>query len=239
MTPKPITREDMYYSYLINGTGSIPKPITRKEQYLYYLCANGFGNGGGTVTPEAIDDAVERYLTENPIDSVNLGNLPEATEITETDKLLLGQDAQNKSIEMSGFMDFLRENGLFDLDGQGRPLLPGYGIATRKVIIDHVKGGLSVDFCTIDELLGEIPPEDVVLCCATVISDVCNNSIGCYIDIDQNNVRGLWDYAPAITVSDINVVVCAIYKNPIPFEPGLKTISIRKNVTVSNHTGIA
>lgn len=166
-------------------------------------------------------------------------DIPMAETITSEDKLLLGTADGNKVVQNNMFMDFLRENGLFDLDGKGRPLLPGYGIVTRKVIIDHVKGGLSVDFCTIDELLGEIPPEDVVLCCATVISDVCNNSIGCYIDIDQNNVRGLWDYAPTITVSDINVVVCAIYKKPIPFEPGLKTISIRENVTVSNHTGIA
>lgn len=41
--PKPITREDMYYNYLINGVGTLPKPITRKEMYLYYLCTNGFG----------------------------------------------------------------------------------------------------------------------------------------------------------------------------------------------------
>ena len=46
-TPKPITREDMYYSYIINGKGTLPKPITRKEMYLYYLCVNGFGSGGG------------------------------------------------------------------------------------------------------------------------------------------------------------------------------------------------
>lgn len=50
MTPKPITREDMYYDYLINGQGTVPKPITRKEQYLHYLCMNGFGVGGGSGT---------------------------------------------------------------------------------------------------------------------------------------------------------------------------------------------
>lgn len=38
----------MYYSYLINGSGSLPKPITRKEMYLYYLCVNGHGSGGET-----------------------------------------------------------------------------------------------------------------------------------------------------------------------------------------------
>lgn len=59
--PKPITREDMYYKYLINNDGTLPKPITRKEMYLYYLCTNGFG-GGGTVTPEMIDAAVNAAL---------------------------------------------------------------------------------------------------------------------------------------------------------------------------------
>lgn len=48
MTPKPITREDMYYSYLVNGEGAIPEPITRREQYLHYLCVNGFGVDGGS-----------------------------------------------------------------------------------------------------------------------------------------------------------------------------------------------
>lgn len=46
--PEPITREDMYLSYLTNGEGSLPQPITRKEMYLYYLCVNGFGSGGGS-----------------------------------------------------------------------------------------------------------------------------------------------------------------------------------------------
>lgn len=45
--PKPITRKDMYYSYMINGGGPLPEPITREEKYLYYLCANGFGALGG------------------------------------------------------------------------------------------------------------------------------------------------------------------------------------------------
>ncbi len=64
--PKPITRKDMYYSYLINGIGELPEPITRQDQYLYYLCVNGFG-GGGTVTPEMIDEAVSKYLEANPV----------------------------------------------------------------------------------------------------------------------------------------------------------------------------
>lgn len=46
MTPKPITREDMYYNYLISGQGALPEPITRREHYLHYLCVNGSGADG-------------------------------------------------------------------------------------------------------------------------------------------------------------------------------------------------
>ncbi|MDE7323154.1 MAG: hypothetical protein K2N73_10610 [Lachnospiraceae bacterium] len=61
--PKPITKKDAYYTYLINGTGKIPKPITREDTYLYYLCQNGFGgDSGGGVTAEMIDKAVDAAL---------------------------------------------------------------------------------------------------------------------------------------------------------------------------------
>lgn len=49
--PKPNNRKDMYYSYLINGTGELPNPIDREDHYLYYLCVNGFGGGGGGTIP--------------------------------------------------------------------------------------------------------------------------------------------------------------------------------------------
>lgn len=227
MTPKPITREDMYYSYLINGTGSIPKPITRKEQYLYYLCANGFGNGGGTVTPEAIDDAVERYLTENPIDSVNFGNLPEATEITETDKLLLGQDAQNKSIEMSGFMDFLRENSLFDLDGQGRPLLPGYGIVTVSKNITFSNGDGTAGIFS--EVFPDLSIKELTLITAFQEGNMQSAIDCCYIDQNTNKIM-------LINRGKLNgtfpLKLIAIYKLPVPYEPGLKTVKYTKTFTL-------
>ena len=67
--PNPITRKDQYLSYLTGNTDYYPTdPITREEKYLYYLCVNGIGGGGGgTVTPEQIQDAVDAYLEENPV----------------------------------------------------------------------------------------------------------------------------------------------------------------------------
>ena len=70
-TPRPITRKEQYMSYLTGNTDWYPKdPITREEQYLFWLCENG-GIGGGIVTPEQIQQAVDSYLEENPV-SVSL-----------------------------------------------------------------------------------------------------------------------------------------------------------------------
>ena len=64
--PEPISRKEQYMSYLTGNTDYYPKdPITREEQYLYYLCVNG--GIGGNVTPEQIQQAVDNYLTENPV----------------------------------------------------------------------------------------------------------------------------------------------------------------------------
>ena len=69
--PDPISRKEQYMSYLAGNTSYYPKdPITREEQYLHYLCQNG-GVGGG-VTPDQIQEAVDRYLDENPVTSGEL-----------------------------------------------------------------------------------------------------------------------------------------------------------------------
>lgn len=80
-TPRPITRKEQYMSYLTGNTDWYPKdPITREEQYLFYLCENG-GIGGGTVTPEQIQQAVDSYLEENPV-SVSLLQVSHGTSDT-------------------------------------------------------------------------------------------------------------------------------------------------------------
>ena len=68
--PDAVTRKEKYYQYLATGTGVIPDPVTREEQYLYYLCKNG-GTGGG-VTPEQIQQAVDNYLEENPVEPTQI-----------------------------------------------------------------------------------------------------------------------------------------------------------------------
>lgn len=69
--PNPVTRKEQYLSTLAQSTDLYPDtPITREEQYLDYLCKNGIG--GGTVTPEQIQAAVDQYLEENPVSAGEL-----------------------------------------------------------------------------------------------------------------------------------------------------------------------
>lgn len=64
--PKPNGRVEQYLSYLNGNTNiKLPTPIGREEQYLYNLCVNGVG-----VSDEQIGNAVNNYLTENPVESI-------------------------------------------------------------------------------------------------------------------------------------------------------------------------
>lgn len=70
----PITRKEKYYGYLTGEINYYPtNPITREEQYLHYLCKNGgIGGGGGSVSPEDIEKAVEDYFEQNPVSAGKL-----------------------------------------------------------------------------------------------------------------------------------------------------------------------
>lgn len=68
MADKPITRIEKYLAYLNqNYTAVLPDPVTRIEKYLYELCKNGTGGA----TPEEIENAVKKYLTENPVSALD------------------------------------------------------------------------------------------------------------------------------------------------------------------------
>lgn len=64
MADNPITRKEKYLAKLTGSyTGNIPDPITRVEKYLYDLCQKGVSG----LTPEEIENAVNKYLKENPV----------------------------------------------------------------------------------------------------------------------------------------------------------------------------
>lgn len=64
MADNPITRKEKYLAKLTGSyTGNVPAPITRVEKYLYDLCQKGISG----LTPEEIENAVNKYLKENPV----------------------------------------------------------------------------------------------------------------------------------------------------------------------------
>ena len=64
MADNPITRKEKYLAKLTgNYAGNVPDPITRVEKYLYDLCQKGVSG----LTPEEIENAVNKYLKENPV----------------------------------------------------------------------------------------------------------------------------------------------------------------------------
>lgn len=76
MTDKPITRVEKYLAYLNqNYTAVLPEPVTRIEKYLYELCKNGTGDA----TPEEIENAVKKYLAENPVSALDASTASENT----------------------------------------------------------------------------------------------------------------------------------------------------------------
>lgn len=76
MADKPITRVEKYLAYLNQSyTAALPEPITRVERYLYDLCKNGTGGA----TPEEIENAVKKYLAENPVSALDASTASENT----------------------------------------------------------------------------------------------------------------------------------------------------------------
>lgn len=64
--PEALSRKEIYLSYLAgNKSVELPEPVTREDIYLHYMCI--YGTGGGSVTPEQIQQAVNAYLEENPV----------------------------------------------------------------------------------------------------------------------------------------------------------------------------
>lgn len=172
-----------------------------------------------------MDGVITLFVRDLDIEDITLDDLPAATEITETDKLLLGQDAQNKSIEMSGFMDFMRENGLFDLDGKGRPLLPGYGIVTKSVTLNIPAGSILI--CDTGISITDFGVTDIVDVFA--ISKELNWPF--YPYISKGNIT-LYNPQSCPAFNNVSAIIGAIYKQKVPYEPGLKTVKYTKTFTL-------
>lgn len=100
MVDNPITRKEKYLAKLTGSyTGNVPDPITRVEKYLYDLCQKGISG----LTPEEIENAVNKYLKENPVQPGATEEQAQQIERNKTDIVslkketgLLKEDVSNK-----------------------------------------------------------------------------------------------------------------------------------------------
>lgn len=178
---------------------------------------------------DLIKDQVGSTNGETNIPLVN--NLPAITEITPENKLLIGTDAQNKSASVNGFTEFLKTQDLINLDGKGRPLLPGYGIVTKDVTVNEPSStvGKSIALLKLSDV--SLSESDVV----GAIGFVINNNEKYYFDIQVQNeevhlARTL--FWPSLNNKKVRVGI--IYKQKIPYEPELTTVQKTFTITCKN-----
>lgn len=93
MVDNPITRKEKYLAKLTGSyTGNVPDPITRVEKYLYDLCQKGISG----LTPEEIENAVNKYLKENPVQPGATEEQAQQIKKNADDVALLKEDLSNK-----------------------------------------------------------------------------------------------------------------------------------------------
>ena len=126
--PEPITRTEQYYSYMAGESSYLPDPITREEKYLYYLCKNG--TGGCSVTPEQIQQAVDEYLTENPVSGMTEEQEEQLNQATED---ILTKVDKDQGTENAGKVLGIGSDGMVTLvDGTGGTPGPA-GVGIQKI----------------------------------------------------------------------------------------------------------
>lgn len=111
MVDNPITRKEKYLAKLTGGyTGNIPDPITRVEKYLYDLCQKGISG----LTPEEIENAVNKYLKENPVQPGATEEQAQQIKKNTDDVASLREDLSNKITKF--YASSQGENHLADSD---------------------------------------------------------------------------------------------------------------------------
>jgi lysophospholipase L1-like esterase len=132
MADNPITRKEKYLAKLTGSyTGNIPDPITRVEKYLYDLCQKGISG----LTPEEIENAVNKYLKENPVQPGATTEQAQQIEQNKTDIALLKKETGSLKEEIVDINDAIIVkknetfsgkdidwiNGFYDEDGTITP----------------------------------------------------------------------------------------------------------------------
>lgn len=111
MVDNPITRKEKYLAKLTGSyTGNVPDPITRVEKYLYDLCQKGISG----LTPEEIENAVNKYLKENPVQPGATEEQAQQIKKNTDDIASLKEDLSNKITKF--YASSQGENHLADSD---------------------------------------------------------------------------------------------------------------------------
>ena len=157
-------------------------------------------------------------------------DIPMAETITSEDKLLLGTADGNKVVQNDLFIQYLRENGLFDLDGKGRPLLPGYDVLTFDYITYFSNGSASCPRNN-NPLPESFNFNDIIFITAEEISQ--NVSI-LGASVRNTDKAIVYICNGSARVENCKIRTSIVYKKPVPFEPGLKTVSLTKTLNFNN-----
>lgn len=166
-------------------------------------------------------------------------DIQDAESIALEDKMLLGTADGNKKIDQNMLIEFLKGQNLIDLDGKGRPLLPGYGIVTREVTID-INNTTYCDLGITLEDLGIESESDIVELLFYLDVEKYSNYSFIFVPYILHNNKHLaitTQYAEVVTLNNAKGRVGAIYKQKVPYEPGLKSISLTKTVSTDSFGG--
>ena len=146
--PKPVSRADMYLSYLNYTKGltldDLPTPVSRSDMYLYNLCVNrgiGGGSGGSNVTLNGEPQTNFNFIGDK-------GNAIKELHTTDsTGKTSISRFASNEDhVEMATgrtlreeYMGVLKTMGKEFVSADGSPVEANNGIEAR-VISGEIKG---------------------------------------------------------------------------------------------------
>lgn len=178
------------------------------------------------------------YKTEVSLPEATLPNIYDATSIPAatvtsmalTDKMLLGTPEGNKIFTQNDLVEFLKGQDLIDLDGKGRPLLPGYGIVTKDINVTF-SNATATTAETYKELLGIENFSDIVF-----LNAFCKNNeaiiYGISVENDKLRIRS------GGSGTNVPITVICVYKLPVPYEPGLKSVSLTKTINMTNKNAI-
>lgn len=153
-------------------------------------------------------------------------DIQDAESITMEDKMLLGTADGNKKIDQNTLIEFLKGQDLIDLDGKGRPLLPGYGIVTKSFTKSSNGTWSSVVICNISDF-GFTSINDVAFISGNHYSDIFSGEF----QLMKNGDIRIYNNSNGVSFSNETFDISIIYKQKVPYEPGLK--SITKEFTVS------